>query len=179
MVWNLDDSALKPRRLALDGPVFAFAVNRDGSLIAVAQPESLLLVSGHDLGVRARMPLAGSKLENLAFSDHGRLLAARLTEERELPGTGRIAGALVMFPSFTEELVLHKIMVHPDCRGAGIGSALMRHALSVATRPVLLTVDPDNGHAIALYRNFGFEVRERVDGYYRPHEDRLIMVAQP
>jgi ribosomal protein S18 acetylase RimI-like enzyme len=30
-----------------------------------------------------------------------------------------------------------------------------------------------------LYRKFGFEIRERIDGYYRPHEDRLIMVFTP
>ena len=81
-----------------------------------------------------------------------------------------------MFPSKQNESVLHKIMVHPECRGQGIGTALMQAALEKARTPVLLTVDPNNDPAVQLYRNFGFEVRERIDGYYRPHEDRYIMV---
>ena len=81
-----------------------------------------------------------------------------------------------MFPTFENELFLHKIMVHPECRGQGIGTALMRHALQLAERPVLLTVDPENHAAIQLYRNLGFRLRERIDGYYRPHEDRHIMI---
>ena len=81
-----------------------------------------------------------------------------------------------MFPVKENESVLHKIMVHPECRGAGIGSALMQAALEQAQTSVLLTVDPNNEPAVQLYRNFGFEVRERIDGYYRPHEDRYIMV---
>ena len=90
--------------------------------------------------------------------------------------SGEIAGALVMFATSTDELCLHKIMVHPDYRGTGIGTRLMQAGLETATAPVLLTVDPANERAVALYQNFGFSVRERIDGFYRPHEDRLIMV---
>ena len=81
-----------------------------------------------------------------------------------------------MFPTQTDEFLLHKIMVHADVRGHGIGSELMRAALERAPRPVLLTVNPENDAAVKLYRNFGFEVRERVDGYYRAHEHRYVMV---
>ncbi len=55
----------------------------------------------------------------------------------------------------------------------------MRRALDVADVPVLLTVDPNNDSAVALYRKFGFEVSERIDVYSRPHEDRFIMVFTP
>ena len=89
--------------------------------------------------------------------------------------TRDVAGALVMFPSAQQESVLHKIMVHPSCRGQGIGTALMEAALERADTPVLLTVDPQNEAAVQLYGNFGFEVRQKIDGYYRPHEDRYIM----
>jgi len=37
-----------------------------------------------------------------------------------------------------------------------------------ATAPVLPTVDPTNSAAVKLYQNFGFNIRERIDGYYRP-----------
>lgn len=114
------------------------------------------------------------------WADFATLLVARLEHGAPaLPESDRIAGALVMFPTKQGELCIHKIMVHPGCRGAGIGSALMQHALETADAPVLLTVDPANDSAVALYRKFGFEVRERIDGYYRPHEDRNIMVYTP
>ena len=111
------------------------------------------------------------------WCDMATLLVARRPKGAEpLAESADIAGALVMFPTNTDELCLHKIMVHSDCRGAGIGSELMRTGLEQATAPVLLTVDPSNHAAVALYEHFGFNVRTRIDGYYRPHEDRLIMV---
>jgi [ribosomal protein S18]-alanine N-acetyltransferase len=110
------------------------------------------------------------------WCEHGTLLVARAAESGELADTGGIAGALVMFPTGGGETFLHKIMVHPGCRAKGIGTALMREALGRAETPVLLTVDPANAHAVALYRGFGFEVRETIAGFYRPHEDRHVMV---
>ncbi len=110
------------------------------------------------------------------WQDHALLLVARTTDGKKTAETVEIVGAVVMFPSKQNESVLHKIMVHPECRGQGIGTALMQAALEKARTPVLLTVNPNNDPAVQLYRNFGFEVRERIDGYYRPHEDRYIMV---
>ncbi len=111
------------------------------------------------------------------WCDLATLLVARQPGDADpLPDSGNIAGGLVMFPTTTDELCLHKIMVHPNCRGAGIGTRLMQAGLEAATAPVLLTVDPSNDAAVSLYRNFGFSIRERIDGFYRPHEDRLIMV---
>lgn len=103
------------------------------------------------------------------------LIAVELTaDQQEL-----LAGALLMFPTNTGEIFLHKIMVHPDYRGQGIGSALMKQALRDADKAILLTVNPENSPAVRLYESFGFQVRNRVDGYYRPHEHRLIMEFQP
>lgn len=113
------------------------------------------------------------------WCDYATLLVARLEGLPPLSDSCDIAGSLVQFPTESGETLLHKIMVHPDCRGRGVGSALMKAGLQRATSNVLLTVDPNNSAAVQLYRNFGFEVRERINGYYRPHEDRLIMVFQP
>ncbi len=110
------------------------------------------------------------------WCEHATVLVARLAEGDRLSDSQDVAGALVMFPTNQQETFLHKIMVHPHCRGQGIGSALMREALQRADSRVLLTVNPENASAVQLYRNFGFDVRERVDGYYRPHEDRFVMV---
>ncbi len=113
------------------------------------------------------------------WCDYGSLLVARVDERGPLSQSGDIAGALVAFPTRTNEIFLHKIFVHPVCRGSGIGSALMQAALKDAKAPVLLTVDPNNAPAVQLYKNFGFEVGQRINGYYRPHEDRFLMVYRP
>ena len=109
------------------------------------------------------------------WCDHATLLVARRTDGIELKETADIIGSTVMFPTKGSETFLHKIMVHPECRGAGIGSALMRAALEQAPSTVLLTVDPNNTAAMQLYENFGFRLRAMIPGYYRSHEDRNIM----
>ena len=113
------------------------------------------------------------------WCEHAVVLISRVAETELLPQTDEIAGALLMFPTEAGEQFLHKIMVHPKCRGRGIGSSLMAEALKRATTPVLLTVDPANAAAIKLYENFGFIVRDRIHGYYRPHEHRFVMMYDP
>ena len=90
-----------------------------------------------------------------------------------------IAGAALGFPTLDGELFLHKIFVHPACAGLGIGTALLRAMLADADAPVLLTVNPANARALALYRKLGFTVRAEVKGYYREEEDRVVMVWKP
>lgn len=107
------------------------------------------------------------------------LVARRPSHLPPLTHSADIAGAVVMFPTQTRELVLHKIMVHPDCRGQGVGSDLMRAALARATADVLLTVNPQNAAAVKLYENFGYRIRKHVQGFYRLHEDRYVMVYTP
>ena len=112
------------------------------------------------------------------WCERATVLIARLNAAR-LPETENVAGVLLMFPTIGTECFLHKIMVHPDCRGQGIGSALMRAGLARATMPTLLTVDPANAPAVGLYQKLGFVIRDRVAGYYRPHEDRYLMQFTP
>ena len=115
------------------------------------------------------------------WNDTATLLVARVADAAFPPlrDSRDIAGALVQFPTKQGELFLHKIMVHPDCRGAGIGTRLMQAALAQADVPVLLTVDPNNKPAVHLYEQLGFTVREHIRGFYRPHEDRFLMVCSP
>ncbi|EDL60716.1 GNAT family N-acetyltransferase [Gimesia maris] len=100
-----------------------------------------------------------------------------ISYRKESPQT--LAGALLMFPTNTDEIFLHKIMVHADFRGQGIGSALMKQALQRADQVVLLTVNPENTPAVKLYESFGFQIRKIIEGYYRPHEHRLLMEFKP
>ncbi len=112
------------------------------------------------------------------WNDIATLLVARVANgSPPLHDSHDIAGALVQFPTKQGELFLHKIMVHPDCRGTGIGTRLMQAALAHANVPVLLSVDPNNKPAVHLYEQLGFTVREHIRGFYRPHEDRFLMVC--
>jgi ribosomal protein S18 acetylase RimI-like enzyme len=52
----------------------------------------------------------------------------------------------------------------------------MQAALDLAEASVLLTVDPANRNAVRMYEKMGFTVREHIRGFYRPHEDRYLMV---
>jgi len=112
------------------------------------------------------------------WCEHALVLAAKLSSG-EARDSGNVIGALLMFPTVQGECFLHKIMVHPEARGSGVGTALMREGLARATTMTLLTVNPQNTAAVKLYQNFGFEIRELVKGYYRPHEDRYVMQYTP
>lgn len=108
------------------------------------------------------------------WCEYATVLVSRTTVN--LSDSNDIAGALVMFPTEKRELFLHKIMVHPDCRGRGLGTQLMKAGLARATAPTLLTVNPENLAAVHVYEKLGFQVRELVHGYYRSHEHRYVMV---
>lgn len=78
--------------------------------------------------------------------------------------------------------------VHPDYRGQGIGSRLLRSALELARETGLECVDLDvyasNVPAIRLYEKFGFEVEGRkkrgrkLDGVYDDIIDMALFIDQ-
>ncbi|MBZ0291894.1 MAG: GNAT family N-acetyltransferase [Anaerolineae bacterium] len=82
-------------------------------------------------------------------------------------------------PHVTE---LH-INVHPDYRGAGIGSGLMRYALEWAhTQPTLKRIELEvlarNDGAIRLYSRMGFSIEGyRHDAYYLVDEGGIYVDA--
>ncbi|MFC4439637.1 MULTISPECIES: ribosomal protein S18-alanine N-acetyltransferase [Natrialbaceae] len=73
------------------------------------------------------------------------------------------------------------IAVHPDRRGAGVGSALLSQVLPVLAAhgadSVKLEVRESNDGAKRLYRKFGFEGLRRVPGYYND-EDAIVMLRK-
>jgi len=74
------------------------------------------------------------------------------------------------------------MMVAPEWRRRGVGSALMREAIAWALQAGVekleLSVYPDNAPAIALYRSFGFEEEGRLRGHSKKrigYLDEILM----
>lgn len=72
------------------------------------------------------------------------------------------------------------ISVEKSLRGQGLGKRLLVESLQWLQKQkfktVELTVDPQNAHAVGLYRKIGFSYREIKADEYGPGEDRLFMV---
>lgn len=97
----------------------------------------------------------------LEETDSGRVVGSLLAERRE-PATGHIA----------------TIAVHPDYQRRGLGQATMRWVLALfraeELRRASLTVNVDNGPAIALYRKLGFVPDVFGLDYRRPIDEEEV-----
>ena len=115
----------------------------------------------------------------------GNAFATNLVARAGAAGYGAdvAAGALlgyVMFWVVFEELHLMNLAVNPDVRCRGIGTKLVRHALSVGAdrgaKTALLEVRASNQAALIMYEGLGFIRRGVRKGYYdRPREDAVVM----
>lgn len=80
-----------------------------------------------------------------------------------------LAICFVGFSSFKAQPLInvHDLAVSPECRGRGIGKALLdavaEHARQTGCCKVTLEVRTDNGTALALYRREGFESTQPVE----------------
>ena len=81
-----------------------------------------------------------------------------------------------------EDATLLNIAVMPKYQGCGLGKRLLNFLLDVVVqqgaKSCFLEVRPSNENAIALYRNFGFNIVGRRKNYYPGHEkreDALVM----
>ena len=86
---------------------------------------------------------------------------------------------VVAFRTVGEHADLHRVVVAPASRRAGLGTALVTAGLEavrrLGARAVLLEVDYDNEPAIALYQHLGFEQLSARRDYYGPGQDALIL----
>ena len=97
--------------------------------------------------------------------------------------SGRAVGFLGLRVERPGEGYVSDIVLHPDYHRRGLGEAMMRWALAWFRRQGLesaaLTVNTDNGPAIALYRKLGFEPTEKGLDYRRPlDEDEVRQVLE-
>lgn len=96
-----------------------------------------------------------------------------------LDADARIIG-VATFSCVADMADLHRVIVHPDVRGRGVGGSLVRAGLewagALGARRMLLEVRPDNQPAVALYRQLGFAPVTTRRDYYGPGHDALVML---
>ena len=102
----------------------------------------------------------------------------------------RLVGKLTIdalpYPSLAHTFWVHAVYVHPDARGSGASTALMRAAIESAVAKgalrIALWVNAENGPALRCYERLGFQESGRiphgicVDGRY---VDDVLMYLAP
>jgi [ribosomal protein S18]-alanine N-acetyltransferase len=88
--------------------------------------------------------------------------------------------AYIIFWHIRDDVQVNNIAVRPDCRGLGLGEALMRFAIAKVRAAgaafMTLEVRSSNSAAVALYKKLGFEVLGTRKSYYtKPDEDAQVM----
>jgi ribosomal-protein-alanine N-acetyltransferase len=88
--------------------------------------------------------------------------------------------AYIVFWQIRDDVQVNNIAVHPDCRGLGIGEALMQFAVAKVRGEgagfMTLEVRQSNTAALTLYKKFGFEVLGTRKNYYtKPDEDAFVL----
>ena len=109
-------------------------------------------------GIRYDRLLAGDEL--VGFASYGPTEAG--TPRRGVFGGHPQGSAQRAVPTFK----LHKIYLHPDRQGRGLGSRLLQHceqqARAAGARRLILAVNKRNAKAIAAYQRNGFVIAESV-----------------
>ena len=88
--------------------------------------------------------------------------------------------AYVIFWQIRDDVQVNNVAVHPDCRGLGLGEAMMRYVIAKSREAgatfMTLEVRQSNTPALALYKKLGFEVMGTRKSYYtKPDEDAFVM----
>jgi len=86
----------------------------------------------------------------------------------------------IVFWQIRDDVQVNNIAVHPDCRGLGLGEAMMRYAIARTREAgaafMTLEVRQSNTPAVTLYKKLGFEIMGTRKNYYtKPDEDAYVM----
>lgn len=90
----------------------------------------------------------------------------------------QVVGVALAFPTLSRGFCVHKVFVHKDLRGYGLGRTLLEQLLAqseLQRQTCFLTVSPANEKAVRLYSSLGFSAGPVLAGYYRPDEHRYEM----
>lgn len=155
-----------PQVAALEKKIFSRPWSAESFEKALTYPEQILLV--------AEKAFESDAITSEVDSADG---SAEHPIERKQECT--ICGYSILFTA-TDQADVSNIAVDPDCRGQGIGDALMREMLCQAknrgVQEVFLEVRVSNTPAIGLYQKYGFEQIGVRKGYYEePKEDAHLM----
>ena len=86
----------------------------------------------------------------------------------------------IVYWQIRDDVQINNVAVHPDCRGLGIGEAMMRYAIARTREAgasfMTLEVRQSNAPAQTLYKKLGFEIMGVRKAYYtKPDEDAYVM----
>jgi ribosomal-protein-alanine N-acetyltransferase len=86
----------------------------------------------------------------------------------------------IVYWRIRDDVQINNVAVHPDCRGLGLGEAMVRHVIARSREAeatfITLEVRQSNTPALTLYRKLGFEVMGTRKNYYtKPDEDAYVM----
>ncbi|MEN6561834.1 MAG: ribosomal protein S18-alanine N-acetyltransferase [Acidobacteriota bacterium] len=92
---------------------------------------------------------------------------------------GTVVGYIIYW-QIRDDVQVNNLAVHPDCRGLGLGEAMLRHAIAKTREAgaafMTLEVRQSNTPALTLYKKLGFEIMGVRKNYYtRPDEDAFVM----
>lgn len=94
-----------------------------------------------------------------------------------------LAAALVIRPAGAATLRLHSVATHPDCRGRGLGKALLllaeRRASETGRRRLTLEADAGRPDLLDWYEREGFRRKRRLPDYYGPGRDAWRLSRAP
>lgn len=95
---------------------------------------------------------------------------------------GKVVG-YVLFWLLPDEVDIHNVAVHSECRRRGIGRVLIGHVVDQArgrgSLRVTLEVRKSNVPAQRLYESMGFEVTGLRKGYYADDGEDALTMALP
>jgi [ribosomal protein S18]-alanine N-acetyltransferase len=88
--------------------------------------------------------------------------------------------AYIIYWQIGDDVQVNNVAVRPDCRGMGLGEAMMRHVIGrvrgAGAAFVTLEVRQSNTPALTLYQKLGFEIMDTRKNYYtKPDEDAYVM----
>ncbi|OGD15731.1 MAG: ribosomal-protein-alanine N-acetyltransferase [Candidatus Aminicenantes bacterium RBG_16_66_30] len=86
----------------------------------------------------------------------------------------------IIYWQIRDDVQVNNIAVHPECRGLGLGEAMMRFAIAkvraAGAEFMTLEVRQSNVAAVTLYKKLGFEVLGTRKNYYtKPDEDACVL----
>jgi ribosomal-protein-alanine N-acetyltransferase len=93
-----------------------------------------------------------------------------------------VGNTVVLYRRGMDAARCYSLVVHPDHRRRGIARALLQRAEAAAVtrgcRAMRLEVRPDNRAALGFYRENGYEVTEKIAGFYEDGTDAFKLRKQ-